>query len=168
MGKNDDGFNLAADLHQDGRIDAADVMAFDSREFEIGQGLSGAWFYPVTAGQGLFLDVFERDGATEVVAAWFTFDLSQPSADDGESFGAPEQRWFTAQGQATDNTANLSLFVSSGGVFDDPATVTTESTGSLTISFSSCTEGNVSYRFDGTELTGSFPIQRITPSTDCQ
>jgi|GEM_PF-2088961 len=167
LGMNDDGFNLAADLHQNGIIDQPDLSVFDSLDFAIDSGLSGAWANPATLGQGLMFDIFDVDGITQMFVAWFAYDIELP---DGMTtgFGAVEHRWFTAQGRADGNTSELILSVTSGGIFDDPTAVESEPIGILTVSFSSCTQGTISYSFEDRDVFNTFPIQRLSPNTFCE
>jgi hypothetical protein len=64
------------------------------------------------------------------------------------------------------DTANLTIFVTEGGIFDaavpvaetDPA-----GDGTMTIEFADCTEGLVNYQITSLDISGEIPIQRITP-----
>jgi hypothetical protein len=75
--------------------------------------------------------------------------------------------WLIAQGPIAGNTANLTIFVSRGGVFD--ATEPTPSIdpagdGSITLEFADCTAGLLSYEITSLGLSGVIPIQRVTNS----
>ena len=78
--------------------------------------------------------------------------------------GDPGHRWLTAQGPYDGNTANLTIFVTEGGVFDsaEPATSTDpDGDGTLTLEFAGCTEGLVNYEITSLGISGEIPIQRI-------
>jgi len=130
----------------------------------INEGLSGAWFNSQTPGQGFVLDI--NDQLPLFFAGWFTYD-QDPS---GKAIGADEQNWFVIQGAFSGNTAELPLFLTSEGLFDNPAPVQTNQVGTVTVSFSSCTQGRFDYQFDEAAggNSGGFDIERITPDTFCQ
>ncbi|MDJ0654484.1 MAG: NHL repeat-containing protein [Xanthomonadales bacterium] len=128
-------------------------------DFVINAGLNDAWLNLETAGQGFLITVFPDLG--QVFLAWFTYEVQRPAQDDAQ-LGESGHRWLTAQGPFEGNTANLTLFVTRGGIFDaGQPTPTTDSDGTLTLAFSDCTQGQVSYRIDSLGLSGEIPIQRI-------
>ncbi|MFK7958040.1 MAG: hypothetical protein AB8B96_18230 [Lysobacterales bacterium] len=124
--------------------------------FEINQGVSGAWFYPVTTGSGLLLDVNPDSGF--FFAAWFTY-ASDAEGADGSS------RWFTASGQYQGHRVDTQLFRSSGGRFDSDMAVETVPVGSMQFEFSDCNNAVVGYALDG-GASGDFPITRVIPGTE--
>jgi hypothetical protein len=80
--------------------------------------------------------------------------------------GEPGHRWLTAQGLYDGDTANLTIYVTKGGVFDSAepaASVELDGDGTLTLEFADCTEGLVSYEITSLGISGKIPIQRITP-----
>ncbi len=127
--------------------------------FAINAGLSGAWFNPETAGQGLLFDVITSDRT--LFAAWFTFEAPAEA-----KLGVPEHRWLTAQGPYVDNSAALDIFTTAGGAFDRPDAVTTSPSGSATLSFSSCTEAIFEYALDDGP-SGTIALQRLSPDVFC-
>ncbi|MCF6300179.1 MAG: S8/S53 family peptidase [Proteobacteria bacterium] len=166
-----------ADSDSDGRSDGAEMLEpieakfsdplSNASQFAMNAGLTGAWYYPETSGQGLLLDVMQapEDEAGQMFVAWFTYDLV-PSENDAE-FGSINHRWFTAQGTYTDDKADLSIYLSDNGRFDNPQSVSTVAVGDMQIRFTSCTEGIASYSFAETNISGTFPITRISPDTFC-
>jgi len=124
--------------------------------FQINTGHSGAWFNPVTSGQGLLLDVEPVE--QYMFIAWFTYT-------DAASDNPFEQRWLTAQGNYSGNTAVLELYETLGGKFDDPQAVTTTRIGEITLSFSDCSHGQATYSFDAEGLQGGFPLERAIPGS---
>jgi sugar lactone lactonase YvrE len=125
--------------------------------FEINAGHSGAWFNPDTSGQGQFIDV--EPGEQFMFLSWFTYT-------DAASDNPNEQQWYTAQGNYSGDTAVLDLFETLGGKFDDPQEVTTTQVGEVTLTFSDCDMGMMSYSFDAEELEGEFPLIRVIPGSD--
>ncbi|MEM9181753.1 MAG: hypothetical protein AAGB27_01235 [Pseudomonadota bacterium] len=130
--------------------------------FAINAGLNDAWFNPATSGQGFLVSVFPDLG--QMFVAWFTFD-SETQPGNTATLGGPQQRWLTAQGPYEGNTATLTVFSSTGGVFDsaEPAPETDGAgEGTLTATFSGCAAGTMTYNLTRLGLTGAIPIQRVT------
>jgi N-acetylneuraminic acid mutarotase len=135
-----------------------------SEGFSINEGISDAWFNSATAGQGFFITVFPQ--IRQLFLAWFTYDAERPPVDVTAILGEPGQRWFTAQGPYEGDTAQLTLFLTAGGIFDtgQPAAVTDPGgVGTMTIEFADCTQGILTYQFTSGEYSGTIPIQRIVP-----
>ena len=129
-------------------------------DFLINAGITDAWYYPVTDGQGFFIIVWED--IQKVFLAWFTYDVERPADGVTAILGEPGHRWITAQGPYVGDTATLTVSVSSGGVFDSGVPpVETVPDGTIELQFSSCTEGMVTYEIDSLGLSGAVPIQRI-------
>jgi len=141
------------------RIAATDV---EGLTFRINNGINDAWYNPATNGQGLLITVFPV--IEQMFLAWFTYDTERPPEDVTATLGEPGHRWLTAQGPYAGDTANLTIFLTEGGVFDaaEPAASTDPAgDGSMTIEFSGCTQGLVSYEITSLGLSGEIPIQRI-------
>jgi hypothetical protein len=86
----------------------------------------------------------------------------------GALLGEPGHRWLTAQGPYEGDTANLTIFVTSGGVFDSaqpPAVTDPAGDGTMTLEFSDCANGLVSYEITSLGISGEIPIQRIAPDS---
>jgi len=131
-------------------------------EFFINEGMIDAWYDPDTNGQGFFITVFPV--LKQVFLAWFTFETERPPEDVMAILGEPGHRWVTAQGSYEGNTANLTVFVSEGGVFDSPtpaATTDPAGDGTMTLTFTDCTSGLVDYDIASLNLQGQIQIQRI-------
>ena len=144
-----------------GRINVIAQQVEPEPTFEINQGISGSWFFPETSGSGFLIDV--RPSDQFMFVAWFTYDFSDADRAEDDT-GA---RWFTVSGFYEGNTAVLSLFETSGGLFDSSQSVTSVEVGTVTFEFSDCGTGEVTYEFtDGSGLTGNFPIQRAVPGTE--
>ncbi|MDJ0653169.1 MAG: DUF3179 domain-containing protein [Xanthomonadales bacterium] len=128
----------------------------------LNSGLNDAWFSPTTPGQGFLLVVFPN--IQQVFVAWFTYDTERPPQDVAAILGDPGHRWLTAQGPYQGTRADLTLFVTRGGVFNAPTPVpNTDSAGegTLTLEFADCTQGMVTYNLAGSGLSGEIPIQRV-------
>jgi hypothetical protein len=139
----------------------AEILA--ANPFLINAGLIDAWYNPATNGQGFLITVFPE--RTEMFLAWFTFDTERPPEDVGALLGEPGHRWLTAQGPYIGDIANLTIFVTEGGVFDaaEPAATTDPAgDGTMTIEFADCENGLVSYQIASLGISGEIPIQRIT------
>ncbi len=96
--------------------------------------------------------------------AWFTYDTERPPEDVTALLGEPGHRWLTAQGPYDGDTANLTLYVTRGGVFDaaEPAASTDPAgDGSMKIEFADCKQGLVTYEITSLGISGQFPIERI-------
>ena len=110
------------------------------QDFTINAGIAGAWFNPDTTGQGQFIDV--EPETQFMFISWFTFT-------DAASDNPFEQHWFTAQGNYSGNTAEL---VPCGkplaAALTTPRMVTTTPIGEVTLSFSDCEQGQMTYSFD--------------------
>jgi choice-of-anchor B domain-containing protein len=125
-------------------------------ESRIKAGHAGAWFNPATLGQGQFIDIEPKKQFMFI--SWFTYT-------DAASNNPREQHWYTAQGNYNGNTAVLDLFETLGGKFDDTQEVTRARIGEVTLSFSDCEQGLMSYSFDEEELQGEFPLNRVIPGS---
>jgi hypothetical protein len=134
-----------------------DIDPSGSGEFQINAGHAGAWFNADTPGQGQLIDV-EPEGQFMFVS-WFTFT-------GAVSANPNEQHWFTAQGNYSGNTADLLVYETLGGRFDDPQEVSTVPAGEATLSFTDCSSGQLDYAIDTWDLQGSFTLQRAIPGTE--
>jgi len=128
-------------------------------------GLSGTWYDPATAGQGMLIEV-NPDNAYAFIG-WYTYALS------GETSGAAGQRWITAQAPYTvgSHTIDVTLYDTTGGTFDsDATTATTTPIGTATLTFTSCTTATFDYTITAGELAGqsdTIPLSRLgsTPAS---
>jgi hypothetical protein len=133
-----------------------DVFAFELAP-AVNAGHMGGWFNPHTPGQGQLVDVDETNDF--LFGAWFTYTL--------ETSNHPyEQHWFTAQGRYAGNKADLVLYETLGGRFDDPALVETAPVGTASISFTDCASGMMQYEIDMLGVSGAFPLTRLIPGSE--
>jgi hypothetical protein len=128
-------------------------------------GLSGSWYEPATDGQGFEVEVFPdlvAAGTGSVQVSWFTFDTV--------AGGASHQRWYTLSGHMVSGqpNASLTIFQNTGGNFNAPPITNGVAVGMATLSFDTCTSGQLSYTFtDGSGRAGSIPLTRITQNVTC-
>lgn len=131
-------------------------------DFAINGDISDAWYNPDTSGQGFFIIVWED--IETIFLSWFTYDVERPGGNVTAVLGEPGHRWITAQGPYAGDTATLTAYITIGGVFNSPppAPLSTEEVGTITITWSSCSAGLLSYQFPGgLGLSGDIPIQRV-------
>jgi hypothetical protein len=128
--------------------------------FRISSAMSGGWFYPPTSGQGFLMDVF--DSSNQLFLAWFTYDLQRPDSSVTAMIGDPGHRWMTALGPFDGNSAELKIYWNSGMIFDsaNPPTEQTQD-GAMTVEFSDCATGSVTYDLGSSGASGEVPIQRL-------
>ena len=112
-------------------------------------GLSGTWYDPATAGQGVLIEINPVNAYA--FFGWYTYAMS------GQSSGAAGQRWFTAQAPYTVGThvIDLTVYDSTGGTFDSSnGVVQTTPVGTATLTYASCTSATLDYAFTAGELSG--------------
>ena len=133
----------------------------DLAPFLINAGLNDAWYNPVTPGQGFFVTVYPDIG--QIFLAWFTYDTERPPQDVTALLGDPGHRWLTAFGAYADDQAVLDVEVNVGGLFDaaDPAPAAGPD-GTVTLQFTGCNAGTVSYDIPSIDQQGVIPIERIS------
>jgi hypothetical protein len=127
-------------------------------------GLTGSWFKQASSGQGVEVEVFPNpsSGTGSAFVSWFTYDTVIG--------GAERQRWYTAQGQVVTGqpSASLTIYQNTGGNFNAPPATNAQPVGTATLSFDTCSSGQLSYTFtDGTGRTGSIPLTRLTQNVTC-
>lgn len=148
------GQNITTNMN--GRITVAGAAPV----FQINAGLNDAWFNPATPGQGFFVNVFPDIG--QMFVAWFTYDVQRPDGSVVAGLGEPGHRWLTALGPYADDQAVLDVEFTAGGVFNaaEPAPGQTKN-GTLTLEFTGCNAGTLTYNLPSLTLSGSVSIQRI-------
>lgn len=130
-----------------------------SPDFNITEGLNGAWMDPSTPGQGVFVDVVAESG--DFVLGWFTYGANGPTGHPGD-----EHAWMTAQGTFQGDTATLDVYLTTGGRFEDPMPPSTSKIGQMTVMFTDCDHGAAQYRFDDGR-SGAFALARIAIRPGC-
>ena len=133
----------------------------DAAPFVLNAGLNDAWFNAATPGQGAFITVYP--GLNSVFLALFTYDTQDNGAS--ATFGEGDQRWLTAFGSFSGNTATLDVELTEGGVMDSasPAVSQKSGYGTITITFTDCENGVLTYSFPSLGLSGTIPLSRVAP-----
>ena len=123
--------------------------------------MSGSWFDPVTNGAGAYLDVLPETKAVSM--AWFTWDNIAPPPDPNPDVADPGTRWLTALGffDGTDPVIEMTIYGSTGGIFNQGTPVSTDPVGTLTLDmFNFCEGGEFRFNLDS-GLSGTAKMQRI-------
>ena len=113
-------------------------------------GLTGSWYDPRTSGQGFFVQVYPdllAPGKGIVQASWLTYD--------DVVGGAEHQRWYTLSGTVVSGQTQvaLTIYQNTGGNFNAPPITTAQPIGTATLSFDSCTSGELTYNLMGRAST---------------
>ena len=72
----------------------------------------------LTDGQGFFFNVFPKAGVL-VFLSWFTYEVERPAGDVPYILGEPGHRWLNALGPFSGDRAELILYETVGGVFNE-------------------------------------------------
>ena len=140
--------------------DSTRITIQSSSSFQINPGLNGSWYNPDTNGQGFLIDVLPTNGT--VFLAWFTYETVRPPSSYSANLGEPGHRWLTAQGSFSGNQAQLNIVLSDGGVFDKGSPAPSNSAyGTMTLAFTGCNSGTITYSIPGIASNKVIPIQRI-------
>ncbi len=120
--------------------------------FAVGPSMSASWFNPGQSGHGITLEFLN---ATSAWMCWFTFDL------------VGNRAWICGIGTVGGNTVSFTdAFVVNGGKFPplfDPAAIAEVPWGSVTIAFTGCNSGTMSWTTSTPNFTsGSMPLSRLT------
>jgi hypothetical protein len=128
-------------------------------------GLTGSWYEPATSGQGFELEVFPNlssPGNGSAQASWFTYDTVA---------GGPErQRWYTFSGPVVSGQSSsaMTIYQNTGGNFNALPVTAATAVGNATLSFSTCTSGQLTYNFtEGSGRSGTIPLTRLTQNVTC-
>lgn len=127
-------------------------------------GLTGSWYKPATSGQGIEVEVYpnQSPGAGFAQVSWFTYD--------SVAGGAEHERWYTLSGPVMSGqpNASLTIYQNLGGNFNAAPMTTAQPVGTATLSFDTCTSGQLSYSFtDGTARQGTIALTRLTQNVTC-
>ena len=134
----------------------------DAAMFTINPSLNDAWYYPETDGQGFFITVLPDSNL--VFLAWFTFDTERPAEDVDALLGGSGQRWLTASGPYVGNQAELTINITTGGLFDSNVLQPEHAPGgTIRLHFDDCNSGTVSYEIPSINQMGVVPIERVAP-----
>ncbi|MCB1555363.1 MAG: hypothetical protein KDJ14_16305 [Xanthomonadales bacterium] len=113
---------------------------------------SGAWFQPISSGQGLVFNSLRSSDTNVLAGGWFTYD------PEGESNDPTSQHWFTFLGGdvGADGKTELTIYHTIGGSFDAQPTNNTERVGTAQFRVFDCGSAAFSYQFDDSEVAGPF------------
>lgn len=132
----------------------AGMLAGEAGALTITREFAGTWYDPAHSGHGFNFEVIGSGPTKNVLGSWYTYD------------NAGNPTWVSAMGPVTGDMARLDAWSTRGGAFGnsfDPTNVQTQAWGTLTVRFSSCTEGTVQFNPNNPALaSGSMPITRLT------
>jgi len=138
--------------HDEGSSATGIIIVEGTSPFEIGPGITGAWFDPSQSGHGLFAEVLTEG---RFYVTWFAFNPS-----------GTEQSWFTGVGTYSGNTATVTeVLQPTGGRWIpnfDPAGVVRNAWGTLTFTFTDCNHGRVEFNSVAGYGNGSMDLTRLT------
>ena len=121
---------------------------------DINAGMDGAWFDLDTSGQGYFIDAHtSSEGDNFIFVSWFTYGTATASG----------QRWLTAQGGFEGSMAEIAVFETTGGSFDDPEPVSTTEVGTMSLDFTDCSNAQLTYSLPADPAEGDISITRVVP-----
>jgi hypothetical protein len=126
----------------------------NTKAVDINAGMDGAWFDPGTSGQGYFIDAHpDPEGGNFIFVSWFTFGDETASG----------QRWLTAQGGFEGSMAEIDVFETTGGSFDDPEPASNTKVGTMSLDFTDCSNAQLSYSLQADSAEGDIAITRVIP-----
>lgn len=125
-------------------------------------GFNGSWWNPENDGQGFTFEVYPELGSLFVT--WYTFDTTFADGNETAVVGEPNQRWLTAQGDFNGTSADLTIYLTEGGIFNTDNAVTRTEAGTMTVDFNDCRTAQVEFSLTDSGLTGMIPVERISGS----
>ena len=132
----------------------AGTLAGEAGAVTITREFAGTWYDPAHSGHGFNFEIIGSGSSKNILGSWYTYDNS----------GNPT--WISAMGPVVGDVARLDAWSTSGGAFGnsfDPDNVQVHPWGTLTVSFSSCTQGTVQFNPVNPGLAaGSIPITRLS------
>jgi plastocyanin len=147
------------DADNNTNVDETTIYVFTV--FTLNAGLNDAWYNPVTDGQGFFIVIFPELGF--VTLAWFTYDTELPPMDAMANLGDPGHRWLTALGEIDGDQSEMTIYITSEGLFDTPPdeALPRVEDGTIVLKFNSCNEATASYDIISIDAQGVVPLQRV-------
>jgi len=131
-------------------------------------GLTGSWYNPAAASQGVEIEVYQdaiAPGVGYLQGSWATFSVGWETG----------QRWYTFGGtvHTGQSAATFTLFENvGGGKFNAPPATKSTPIGSVMLSFLDCSTASMTYqdvlwdRYWG-PYSRTMPLVRITPNVTC-
>ena len=104
-------------------------------------GLTGCWYNPAAAGQGVEIEVYQdaiAPGAGYLQGSWATFSIGWETG----------QRWYTFGGtvQTGQSAGTFILFENVGGKFNAPPSTKSTPIGTVVLSFLDCSTASMKYQ----------------------
>ena len=121
----------------------------------INHGLDGSWYNPVSPGQGMFLETVPSMNL--LWGGWYTFNAAGTARE-----------WYTLWGEVSGDRATMTVYRSENGRFDQPGAADLTVWGQAQLRFFSCTTAQLDYQLTATGISGSIPLNRLTPDLDCE
>jgi hypothetical protein len=118
-------------------------------------GTGGGWYEPATGGQGFSFDIMPENN--QLVAYWFTYPLEG---------GARE--WYLAQGDISGDSADMIIYQTENGFFDEASNVLVNVVGTAVLEFQSCSAASWTYEFDRGGPRGSINLVRLGTTQYCE
>lgn len=125
-------------------------------------GLNGAWYNPATDGQGFMIEVYPD--LSLIHLAWYTFDTTFADGNETAVVGEPNHRWLTATGEFNGSSAEMTVYLTQGGIFNQDNLVTDTETGTINIDFDGCRFATLDYELTDSGLSGSIDLSRVSES----
>ena len=124
---------------------------------DINAGMDGAWFDPITSGQGFLIDSYpDPVGGNFMFVAWFTYGDETASG----------LRWLTTQGSFEGSIAEMDVIETTGGSFDDPQLPSWKPVGTMSIDFTDCSNAILTYVLTDDGVEGDIAIERAVPGAE--
>jgi hypothetical protein len=120
--------------------------------FTITPGITGTWYDRTRSGEGFIIEIIGSTLDPDLAAYFFTYNASG------------KQMWLTGFANVNGDTAVLPMQVTSGASFGNnfnPDDVVYQDWGTITFTFSSCSEGTAAYTSPAFG-NGTFNISRLT------
>lgn len=126
----------------------------------INPGMADAWLNPLTAGQGYFVNVYPE--LALMFVGWFTYDLRLPEEGVEADFGWAGHRWLVAQGSFSGDTADLDVYLTTGGRFNQEEPMPEEEgvIGTMRILWLDCEQAFLIYDLTRPVISGAMPLRR--------
>ncbi len=77
---------------------------------------------------------------------------------------ASGQRWLTAQGGFEGSTAEIDVWETTGGSFDDPEPVSRTKVGTMSLDFTDCNNALLTYPLSADSAEGDIANTRVIPA----
>ena len=128
-------------------------------EFRIDESLNDAWFDPNVPGQGFFVNVLPK--SRKMFIGWFTYASWRPHVRN-KVLGDAYHRWLTAFGDYSGNRAELTLYKTTGGIFNSATPVEQIEMGKLVFKLRDCGHADIEYDINLiNDFVGQILVQRI-------